>query len=192
MDKYAQKTALRLAVAPDAVRAEFKKLWRGRSAPTEPEDEPGETVAQGQRPTPQEYWLLKLLLLHEDLVEWLSINLDVQWLQHPVIKQIVSKRLAAHREQTWASLPAFLDQCESPDMQNLITEVAAEDRPIPNPVQQVADVVARLRNQFIDRQLLALIQRANLPETDDAERLALLREQQAMRLLKRQPLSPVA
>jgi hypothetical protein len=76
-------------------------------------------------------------------------------------------------------------------MQNLITEAATEERPIPNPVQQLADVALRLRNQFIDRQLMSLIQQANQPETDEVARENLLRQQQELRKMKRQPLPPL-
>ena len=46
----------------------------------------------------------------------------------------------------------------------------------------------RLRNQFIDRQLAALIQRSHQPEATDAERLSLLQQQQELRELKRKPI----
>jgi hypothetical protein len=46
----------------------------------------------------------------------------------------------------------------------------------------------RLRNQFLDRQLSALMQRANQPESSEAERDGLLRQQQELRRLKRQPI----
>ena len=112
-------------------------------------------------------------------------------MQHPLVKQIISRRLAAHSHETWQGLPDFLAECESPELQSLITEATADERPIPNPAQQLSDVALRLRNQFLDRRLAALLQRANLPETSETERLDLLRQQQELRLLKRQPLSPV-
>src|SRR5438552_1281307 len=48
IDKYAQKTALRLGVAPDAVRAEFRKLGRTKSSPRPRSDEEPETTEQTQ------------------------------------------------------------------------------------------------------------------------------------------------
>ena len=60
-----------------------------------------------------------------------------------------------------------------------------------NPVQQLADLALRLRNQFIDRQLAALAQRGEQPETGEAERVELLRKREALRLLKRQPLTEI-
>src|SRR5437588_2511551 len=73
IDKYAQKTALRLGVSPDSVRGEFKKLSRATSRPfeaaTESEDQPGE-ITPVQPPSTHEFWLMKLLLMHEDLVDW--------------------------------------------------------------------------------------------------------------------------
>src|SRR5207253_4664557 len=73
IDKYAQKTALRLGVAPDAVRAEFRKLARPKTpfrpnAGQEAEESP---EAQPSTPMPAtERWLLKLMLANEDLVGW--------------------------------------------------------------------------------------------------------------------------
>src|SRR6266571_1665896 len=44
IDKYAQKTALRLGVSPDAVRAEFRKLTPRRVGPPEETSEPEESM----------------------------------------------------------------------------------------------------------------------------------------------------
>jgi DNA primase len=189
IDKYAQKTALRLGVTPDAVRAEFRKLSRAKAPTPETAEPPVEESPSPQRPSNHEYWLLKLLLLHDDLVTWAAAHLDPGWLQHPLARQIVAQRLAADANQTWTSLAAFLDECETPEMRSLVTEATAEPRPIPNPSQQLPDLALRLRNQFIDRQFAALMQRANQPECSEAERLDLLRQQQQLRQLKRQPIN---
>ena len=191
IDKHAQRTALRLGVTPDAVRAEFRKLSRSKRATPEAAEEPVAESPAPQPTSPHENWLLKLLLGHEELLGWAALHLDPEWVQHPLVKQIVSRRLAAHGHETWQGLPNFLDECESPELQNLITEATADERPIHNPAQQLADVVLRLRNQSLDRRLAISLQRASLPEIAETERDNLLREQHNLRLLKRQPLSPV-
>ena len=188
VDKYAQKTALRLGVTPDAVRVEFRKLSRAKAPPPEAVEPPVEESNSPQRPSTPEYWLLKLLLSHDDLVVWAAAHVDPGWVQHSLVRQIVAQRLAAQANQTWTSLAAFLDECEVPQMRSLITEATAEPRPIPNPSQQLSDVALRLRNQFLDRQLAALMQRANQPECSEVERLDLLHQQQELRRLKRQPI----
>ena len=86
VDKYAQKTALRLGVTPDAVRAEFRKLSRAKAPAPEPEEPPVEESASPQRPSTHEYWLLKLLLQHEDLVAWAAAHLDPGWVQHSLVE----------------------------------------------------------------------------------------------------------
>jgi DNA primase len=188
IDKFAQKTALRLGVSVEAVRTEFKKISRAKRDVAEPTEEIPETEAETPRPSPHEFWLLKLIFLNEDLVEWSAATAQSEWIQHPLARQIFSKRIEAHRTGAWSSLGGFLDACESPAMRSLVTEAATEDRPIPNPQQQLADVLLRLRNQFIDRRLAALMHRANQPELDDAGRVELLRQQQELRELKRKPL----
>jgi DNA primase len=190
-DKYAQKTALRLGVSPEAVRAEFAKVRSPESGVRSPENEDSasnEPEAETPRPSTQEFWLLKLLLLHDDLVAWTSLHLDVNWISHPLVRQIVEKRLAAQTGESWKNLAAFLDECESPEMRGLVTEAVAEDRKLPNPDRQLADVVTSLRNQFLDRQIAASIQRAGQPETSEADRMELLRQQQELRQQKRAPL----
>ena len=190
IDKYAQKTALRLGVTPDAVRTEFNKL--ARTGPGRQVEEPPGEAPVAEPPPPHELYLLKLLFLHDELVEWAAAYLDPGWLQHLVTRQILANRLEAHKGQTWTSLPAFLDECASPELQSIITEVTTEERAIPNPLQQLKDVALRLRNQSLERQNAALLQKMNQPETSEAERLELLRQQQELRSRKRQPLDPGA
>ena len=189
VDKYAQKTALRLGVAPDAVRAEFRKLSRAKPAGPESPEEPAPPLRELPPASPTEQWLLKLMLRHEDILGWAAKHLDPGWVQHPLVKEIVSRLLAAHARESWSGLAGFVDECEIAELRNLITEAATDGRPIPNPGQQLSDLAMRLRNQFLDRQVAALLQRANQPETAETERLDLLRQQQEMRQLKRLPLS---
>jgi DNA primase len=190
-DKFAQKTALRLGVSPEAVRAEFAKVRSPESGVRSSENEDAtsnEPEAETPRPSDKEFWLLKLLLLHDDLVAWTALHLDVNWILHPLVLQIVEKRFAAQTSESWKNLAAFLDECESPEMRGLVTEAVAEDRKLPNPDRQLADVVTSLRNQFLDRQIAASIQRAGHPETSEADRMELLRQQQELRQQKRVPL----
>lgn len=193
IDKFAQKTALRLGVSSDAVRTEFKKLSRARpAAPETVEEVPQEEAPEAQRPSAHEFWLMKLIFLNEDLLDWCVANLRSEWLQHSLAREIVTRRLVAHQNGAWTSLGAFLDECETPEMRSLVTEAATEDRPIPNPQQQLADVALRLRNQFIDRQLMTVIHQANQAEISDEARIELLKQQQELRQLKRKPLQEPA
>ncbi len=114
IDKHAQKTALRLGVTPDAVRAEFKKLSGARTHPAPAAEEPAPDQTAPEPPAAPEAWLLKLVLLHDDLVEWAALHLDPQWIQHPLVSRIISARLEAHQTQSWTSLAAFLDQFDNP------------------------------------------------------------------------------
>jgi len=191
VDKYAQKTALRLGVTPDAVRSEFRKSNSSRVASVEEESFETAEESQGELPPPAapEVWLLKLVLLHPASADWLVLHLHPDWIQHAVVRDIVARRLRAHTDGSWRSVGLFLDQFESPQVRSLITEATMGEREIPNPDQQLADLTLRLRNQSLDRQLAALTQRISHPETSDADKLELLREQQQLKQLKRQPLA---
>jgi len=192
VDTYAQKTALRLAVPPESVRAEFKKNPTSHAAPRESEEDSFETaepVAEAAPPSSLEFHLLKLLLSQDEFVPWAALHLDVNWISHPDVRQIVDLRLAAQEHETWHNLAEFLDSCESAEQRSLITEAVAEDRKIPNPETQLADMTLKLRNQFFDRQIGALTQKISQPQLTDDEKVALLREQMKLKEQKRQPLS---
>jgi DNA primase len=185
IDKYAQKTALRLGVTPDAVRLEFKKtsvVKPARSAPAEDmQPEPEAVVA---RPSASEAWLLKVLLMHQDVAGWAISHLDPAWIEHPLVKQAVTQLLQIHREQSWQSLAAFLADCPNPQLQQLITEVSTTDKPVPNPEIQLKDIATRLRNQFITRQIARIVQQLADPALDDEQRVSLLHQLQDLRAFK--------
>jgi hypothetical protein len=154
----------------------------------EPADDPENNPV---RPALHELWLLKLVLKHESGLAWLEGHLDPEWIQHAVVKEIVSRCLVAHADGSWLGLAPFLDGFESAEARGLITEGAAEEREIPNPDQQLADLTWRLRNQFLDRQLAELSHGLSQPNLSEAENLQLLQQQQQLRQLKRQPLLPL-
>jgi DNA primase len=197
VDTYAQKTALRLGVAVDAVRKEFSKVKLQRAIVRESAG-PDVSVPAGAaeagmpgRPSTLELHLLKLLFIHEELVPWLAAHLDVNWLAHPLVRQIVDARLAAHEHGTWHSLAEFLNDYESALSRSLVTEAVAEDRKIPNPETQLADVTLKLRNQFLDQRLGELMHKIGQPESSDAWKIEFLHEQQNLKQLKRSSLPPL-
>ena len=196
LDTHAQKTALRLGVAVDAVRKEFSKVKPQSAVVRESESDDsilaGEVEAEApSRPSNLELHLLKILLLHDELVGWAALHLDTNWIVHPLIQQTVDARLAACEHETWHSLAEFLDGCESVLQRSLITEAVADERPMPNPEIQLADVALKLRNQFLDQQIAALTQKIGSPDTADASKLEFLHEQQRLKQQKRSPLAPL-
>jgi DNA primase len=186
IDTYAQKTALRLGVSTESVRAEFKKIPAAK-IPAEAESE-NAIQTESPRPSLHEFHLLKLLLLHDELAAWGALHLDLDWIQNPLAREIVEKRLATQKDESWKNLTAFLDECDSQGIRNLITEAVAEDRKIPNPEIQLADVVLKLRNQFLDRRITSLVQKLNQPQISEIEKIESLREQIKLREQKRAPL----
>jgi DNA primase len=184
VDKYAQKTALRLGVRPDAVRTEFKKSSVQKPHGQEDSQESNQDEPTMARPSLTESWLLKVLFAHDDLADWAAAHLDPDWIEHALVKQIVRQRLEAHHSRTWNTLAGFLAQCGSPEIQTLVTEATAAERPMPNPEQQLKDMALKLRNQFISRKQAVLMQQINQPDLTDEQRLDLLRQQQELRQLK--------
>jgi len=196
LDTHAQKTALRLGVAVDAVRKEFSKV-KPQPVFVPADDGPDDSILAAEadaaeapvRPANHELHLLKILLLHEELAGWAALHLNVNWIAHPHVRQIVDARLAACEHETWHSLAEFLDGCEAAAQRSLITEAVADERAMPNPQTQLADVTLKLRNQFLDGQIAALTQQASRPDIDEVKKLEALHEQQRLKQLKRTPLA---
>jgi DNA primase len=188
-DTYAQKTAQRLGVNPESVRAEFKKF---RAAQTvQPADEPVAEAEVIDRPSTQEFWLLKLLLLDDELLPWAVAHLDLNWVQHRSVRQIISLRLGTQADGRHPDVTALLAEISDDAGRRLITEAVAEQRAVPNRAQQLADVSKRLRDQILDRQLAGMNLRMNQPDLADAERGELVRQQKTLRDLKGKPLAPL-
>jgi DNA primase len=198
IETYERKTALQLGVSPQSVKDEFSKM-KPQTAIARSDEELDDSILAGEaeaeapvRPANHELHLLKILLLHEELAGWAALHLDVNWIAHPLVRQIVDARLAACEHETWRSLAEFLDGCESAAQRSLITEAVADERPLPNPQTQLADVTLKLRNQFLDGQIAMLTQKISQPEIGETEKLAALHEQQRLKQQKRSPLATLA
>lgn len=195
-DTYAQKTAQRLGVGAEAIRLDFRKSARAAAAEPAPAREPEEPAPAMAAPRPTEFWLLKLLLASEESLESVAPHLDLNWIEHPVIRHIVAARLEAHHRSQWQGVAAFLDAFEDSDARGLITEAASEQRPIPNPEATLKGdggkkgVLDNLRDDYLDRQIRRLQQQIGQPALSDTEAADILREQAHCRELKRQRIFP--
>ncbi len=190
-DTYAQKTALRLAVSADAMRHEFKK----GAAPAESTESSDsiESSDPAPRPTQHEWWLLRVLLENNDHLEWVAAHLDTAWLPSLDAREILSQRLQAG--QDWPGAAAWLSQPENARWQSLVTEILADNRPIPDAAALVRGLPARdgivkiLRDKDIERRLAELNRKLSAPDSPEADSGQLLAEMQRLRQLKQQPLA---
>ena len=196
IDRFEQRTAHELGVNPIAVRADFRKAFSLLDKQSATDKENDSIAADDDQiaspPTPHEYWLIRIALKHDAGIDWLSSHLDPEWIQNEIVKNIVSRRMKSQLQGTWRSAGSFLDEFESAQCRSLITECISDEREIPNPDQQLADITLRLRNQFVDRQVAVISHRLSQPETTDTTHVELLKQQQEWRLYKRQPLAPLA
>jgi len=206
IDTYAQKTALRLGVSMKSVGDEFKKITTNSFSLNSERLEEDEDPQILHKPSASEFELLKLTLSFDEEVHWLSEFLDMNWVKHPIVKQIISLRLDAHIDNSWQGLAAFLSEQESEQVRNLATEVMTGElisindgtryanskrSKIDLSIEKAKSIVLHLRNQFLDRQIGALTQKISQPDLADDERVALLREQLKLKEQKRSPLAPL-
>jgi DNA primase len=197
IDTYAQKTALRLGVAPEAVRMEFKKFRRNqREAPAEAENEPVTETSSAPVP-PTERWLLRFMLTNDELLGWIVERLDLRWIRHATAKRIADFCIAAVHSNSWAGATGLLENSDE-QTRRLITEIVTEPVKLADPEKTLKGdtghsdkrgILEKLRDEFIDEEMAALRNRVSLPETTDDERVALLRKQGELRASKRQPLA---
>jgi DNA primase len=198
IDTYAQKTALQLGVAPEAVRAEFKKFRRSQRdvSPTEPENDASPTPDSTPVP-PTERWLLWFMLSNDELLGWIVERLDVRWLRHSKARQIAESCCTEVRAGSWAGATGLLDKYDE-ETRRLITEIVTESVKLVDPEKTLKGdpghsdkrgILEKLRDEFIDDEMTALRQRASQPETSDDERIVVLRKREELRALKKQPVS---
>ena len=188
-DVCAQKTAQRLGVSADAVRAEFKKSPRAPHASAESPPDSTASPPPEAPPSPQEIQLLRLLLGSDHHVPWVAAHLQLDWLSHAVARRIVERRLQLQADQQWRGPAAFLGEFEEDAAAQVLLGLSlAEERVVPNPEKQLADILTSLRNQALTQRINDLLRRLGRPDITDEERLDLVRQQQQLVQLKRQPL----
>lgn len=199
LDTYAQKTALRLGVAAESVRAEFRKAKRAAIEPAY-EEYPEESMAEAPPPPPppQEFWLLKLILQNDQLVEWVFQHLDLSWISHAGVREVIENRFMAVGDPDWPGVAGWLTHIEKPALRSLISEALVDERQIPDAEKILKGDAGKqsalqlLRDKFIDRQIAAITQRMLQPDISNDDILALSAEKTQLRSSKQQPLMPIA
>jgi DNA primase len=187
-DTYAQKTAQRLGVSPDAVRAEFKKLERSASRPARAGSA---TSAEPEVPPPseREFWLLRFLLIQDDGIDSVAHTLQKEWIEHELVRRIVSCRLSAHAAGSWRGVPALIDELDDTAAASLVSEAVAESAVRVDLSRNLLETIRLLRNQYCDRQLAALKIQLSRPGLAEDDTVQILKKQAELRHLKQQPLA---
>ena len=193
VDTYAQKTSLRLGVSQDAVRIEFSKAVSRPSRETEAREE---TIPQVDRPTADEFWLLKIILgdIGPALAEWIFQHLNMEWVQHPVVKQALLFRFDCLLEDRPFEVGQLLDAVKDAAAANWIPEAAMTDelRKVSHPQRLLTDILLRLRNERIQQQMQQIDIALGNPQLGEKEQNDLCMELQELQKMKRQPLQPLA
>jgi DNA primase len=209
VDKYAQKTALRLGVTPDAVRAEFKKVPPSKIAPLPEDAEMEQPEPNASAPTRDEIGFLQLIFQHDDFVQWVADHLEPDWIRHPLARRIIAERIRTCQDGTWQGLPVFLDLLADPECQSLVTEAVTRNymeggsgvvplkglrdhlrgRGVPDPLGDLKGFVTRLRNDHIDTELGRLSIELTTLQSGTTQQIETWRHIQALRALKKQPIT---
>lgn len=196
LDTYAQTVAIKLGIDSDVVRKEFKKGARS-AQPTEYHVEQSQKSEPLPKPPQMEWWLLRLLLETDDYTDWIAQHLDLTWISHPTVRDIIRARLEAHANGTWQGVATWLTTIGNADWQAIVAEALSDPNPIPNPEGTLKGTPMRLgtihnlRDLFIERQIAALQQRIRRPDLSEEEQRTTLRQLNELRLLKKQPLGPL-
>jgi hypothetical protein len=203
LDTYAQKTALHLNVAADAVRAEFGKTAHSTVPDYEVDEEeaPSDAAMESEAeplppPAPEEQWLARALLETDDHVAWIQAHLQMEWLAHPAVRFIAASRLGGYADGTWPGLAVWLSTIDDASTRNLAAAFLA-DRKTPVPTEAILQgergktgLMQRLRDKHIDRQLAALQQQLARTDISGEQQREILEQKFKLQILKRQPLEP--
>lgn len=180
-DTVIRRTAGRLGLNPEAVRRDFKEHSR-RASPRQYEDEAADggaaavDVEEAPRPSGPELWLLRILLSSDDLVPWVEEHLDPGWIQHPLVRDVVRRRLESAANEDWRGVPGMLDSLEDQATRRLVTEAVAQEKEIPDRVRQLMDIVAGLEQRGVERELREVNQTLGVTDAGDAPAVRALHE----------------
>jgi DNA primase len=174
LDTYAQKTAQRLGVNVESVRMEFRKARHAVAPVREEADEPPladpDEAEPLPRPSATELWLLKLLLLAPEHAHFAAENLDPSWIVHPTVR-----RIAALHFSLGTDVAGLIAQFEGDDFaRSLITECASQQRTIPEPEKQLADVIGDLHQAWIDGEIARVSGEVSVPGLEEGVQRSLL------------------
>src|SRR5688572_28930072 len=136
IEKYAQRTAVRLGLSALTVRQKIRAVRPKAISPAADERVDSEQPPE-PRPNTQEFWLLKILLQHDELLDWARRYLHLEWLPHSGVRTILEKRLSLREDGQPVQPASMLDTLESPTLKSLVTEALVEERSIPNLDQQL-------------------------------------------------------
>ncbi|MGZ8941125.1 MAG: toprim domain-containing protein, partial [Limisphaerales bacterium] len=188
VDRYAQKTAGRLGMNALSALERFKSALAKPAPRPDADPTQGEPAEPAQRPNPQEFWLLKIILHHDEMIEPFRKFCRVEWIRHPDVREILDRRLELDVSGNPVQPAAFLRLLTSDHAQSLVTEALAESRSIPNPEAQLADIATKLRNASIDEELKLISQSIVQPGISEEHLKELLREQMELKKARRRPI----
>lgn len=187
-DKYARRTAARLGLSPTAPIEAFRRMASVRpSGEVRPAAETEAAPIPETPPPRYEYWLLRLVLSFDEVLDWARAHLDPAWLTHATLRTITAHRLAPDADGNPASPHSILDQVTDPAARRLISQALVDDDPPLQPAQ-IADIAGRLRNATLDKRLTEILQHLGEPELPAEETRRLLEEQSAVRASRKTPL----
>jgi DNA primase len=192
-DTYAQKTAQRLGVSADAVRAEFRKGNRPTMRrPESPENPEIPSEPAFQRPSIREFWLMRFVILAEESqVSWVRHHLDPAWLAHETVRKVISTCIELHQEQNWHGIPSLLDRLNDDATRQIVSEAAAEELAKADLERNLEKAILMVRNDWIDMQVGQLTQQLADPGLSNESLVAIVAEKASLRLLRTQPLQQV-
>jgi hypothetical protein len=196
---------LRLGVSSDAVRAEFKNALRHTRATTAEMEESEISESSAVQPSRDEFALLQLLFQNEDSIQWVAGHLDLNWIRHPAVRDMVGKRIAGFKEETWLGLAPFLDLLPDAESRNLLTEAVTQNyregiagpasrgsrdhlrgRLVPKPFEDLRGIVTQLRNQQLQVDIDRLNREMAALEPCTPEQIETFRKKAALEALRRQ------
>lgn len=198
-DTYAQKTAQLLGVSPQTVLDEFKRVKGSapRSYPDADRETPTNLSPQGQAeeeeeefiyPSQREEWLLKLFFMNEAEWEWISQCFQPEWVENEAVRRILERALDDYHAGQWSAHALLQYFQEGPCHEILCEALAQSEEQIPEPAQQLRELILSLRSRHCDHLLRTFNQRLQTPGLTLEEQLQLLQQKNRIRQIRSTPL----
>lgn len=132
------------------------------------------------------------MLTDPELTEWALGHLDLVWVEHPVVRRVLEARFRAFEQGLDPDIPTLLAELADPEATPLVTEAVALDAQLPERTRILMDAARRVRDRWLEREIVELTRVAAHPDTAPDARVAALQRQMELRRLKASPLQPRA
>lgn len=144
------------------------------------------------KPSQNELWLIKILICGEDAIPTVLTHLNPDWITNDLVRCAILVRICKNDSGQYPSAGDILgklpNDTHKPTVARYMTDIP---HGIKNVDKTVLDLLTKLRNQSIDREIDRLKQRIGDPNLSEVERFEIPDKFAELRKIQKSPITPL-